>query len=57
MSFAHEISRRVVFMDGGRITAQGSPSEIFDRPQQERLTTFLARFGQARLGRTLLPNG
>jgi len=55
MSFAHEISRRVVFMDGGRITAQGSPGEIFDRPQQERLTAFLARFGQARLGRAPIP--
>ena len=37
MSFAHEISQRVVFMDGGRITAQGTPVEIFDRPQSERL--------------------
>jgi polar amino acid transport system ATP-binding protein len=51
MSFAHEISRRVVFMEEGRITAQGTPAEIFDRPQHERLTAFLARFGQARLGR------
>ena len=33
MSFAHEISHRVVFMDGGRITAAGTPAEIFDRPQ------------------------
>jgi polar amino acid transport system ATP-binding protein len=55
MSFAHEISRRVVFMEGGRITAQGTPAEIFDRPQHERLTAFLARFGQARLGRGPIP--
>ncbi len=48
MSFAHEISRRVVFMDGGRIAAEGTPVEIFDRPQSERLAAFLARFGQAR---------
>jgi polar amino acid transport system ATP-binding protein len=51
MSFAHEISHRVVFMDGGHITANGTPADIFDRPQAERLTAFLARFGQARLGR------
>jgi polar amino acid transport system ATP-binding protein len=51
MSFAHEISHRVVFMDGGHITANGTPVDIFDRPQPERLTAFLARFGQARLGR------
>jgi polar amino acid transport system ATP-binding protein len=55
MSFAQEISHRVVFMDGGRITANGTPTDIFDRPQPERLTAFLARFGQARLGRSLLP--
>ena len=47
MSFAHEISHRVVFMDGGQITANGTPADIFDRPQPERLTAFLARFGQA----------
>ncbi|MFO1046415.1 MAG: amino acid ABC transporter ATP-binding protein [Geminicoccaceae bacterium] len=50
MSFAHEISHRVVFMDGGRIAAEGTPAEIFERPRSERLATFLARFGQARLG-------
>jgi polar amino acid transport system ATP-binding protein len=55
MSLAHEISHRVVFMDGGRITARGTPAEIFDAPQNERLTAFLARFGQARLGRAPLP--
>ena len=48
MSFAHEISQRVVFMDGGRVAASGTPADIFDRPQPERLTAFLARFGQAR---------
>ena len=48
MSFAHEISHRVVFMDGGRIAAAGSPAEVFDRPRSERLASFLARFGQAR---------
>ena len=55
MSFAHEISHRVVFMDGGRIAASGTPTDIFDRPQPERLTAFLARFGQARLGHALPP--
>ena len=48
MSFAHEISHRVVFMDGGRIAAAGSPAEVFDRPRSERLASFLAPFGQAR---------
>ena len=55
MSLAHEISQQVVFMDGGRITARGTPAAIFDAPQNDRLTAFLARFGQARLGRAPLP--
>jgi polar amino acid transport system ATP-binding protein len=55
MSFVHEISHHVEFMDGGHITANGTPVDIFDRPQPERLPAFLARFGQARLGRSPLP--
>ncbi|MEK0082847.1 amino acid ABC transporter ATP-binding protein [Benzoatithermus flavus] len=55
MSFAREVSDRVVFMDGGRITAAGPPSKIFDRPESDRLRTFLARFDQARLGRGPIP--
>ena len=55
MSFAHEISHRVVFMDGGRIAASGTPADIFDRPQPERLTAFLARFGQARQSHAFPP--
>jgi ABC-type polar amino acid transport system ATPase subunit len=51
MSFAQDISDRVVFMEGGRIRASGSPAEIFERPSSERLATFLARFGQSRLAR------
>ena len=45
MAFAREVSDRVVFMDGGRIIAEGTPAEIFDRPRHERLNAFLARFG------------
>ena len=33
MAFAREVSDRVVFMDGGRIAAQGTPAEVFgDQP-------------------------
>ena len=42
MSFASDVSNRIVFMDEGRIAIDGTPSEIFDS-KNERLNTFLAR--------------
>ena len=44
MAFAKEISNRVVFMDNGNIVEEGTPSEIFDNPQNERTKNFLSRF-------------
>ena len=43
MGFAREVGSRVVFMDGGLIVEEGTPHEIFDNPQSERLQTFLAK--------------
>ena len=43
MGFAREVGSRVVFMDGGTIIEQGTPSEIFDHPQSDRLKSFLAK--------------
>ena len=43
MGFAREMADRVVFMDGGVIVEQGTPSEIFDNPKNERLKSFLAK--------------
>jgi putative lysine transport system ATP-binding protein len=43
MAFAREISDRIVFMDGGVIVEEGSPSELFEQPKQERTRAFLAR--------------
>ena len=42
MSFANDVSNRIVFMDEGKIEIDGTPSEIFDSTN-ERLNTFLAR--------------
>jgi polar amino acid transport system ATP-binding protein len=42
MSFAKDVSNRIVFMDEGKIEIDGTPSEIFDS-KNERLNTFLAR--------------
>ncbi|MBQ8860058.1 MAG: amino acid ABC transporter ATP-binding protein [Ruminococcus sp.] len=43
MGFAKEVGTRVVFMDEGRIIEQGTPDEIFNNPQSERLKDFLAK--------------
>ena len=43
MGFAREVGDRVVFMDGGRIIEQGTPTEIFDHPQNPRLQEFLGK--------------
>ncbi|MBQ9680489.1 MAG: amino acid ABC transporter ATP-binding protein [Ruminococcus sp.] len=43
MGFAREVGSRVVFMDSGKIVEEGTPSEIFDNPQSDRLKNFLAK--------------
>jgi len=41
MGFAREVSNRVIFIDEGYIVEQGSPEELFGRPQNERTINFL----------------
>ena len=43
MGFAREVGTRVLFLDEGRIQASGTPDEIFNHPQNERLKSFLAK--------------
>ena len=43
MGFAREVATRVIFMDGGVIVEEGTPSEIFDAPKSDRLQNFLAK--------------
>ena len=43
MRFAKEVSTRVLFMDGGKIVADGTPTEIFEEPKDERLKSFLSK--------------
>ncbi len=43
MSFARDVSSRVVFMDDGVIAEEGAPSEIFTSPKEERTKAFLSR--------------
>ncbi len=43
MQFAREVGDHVVFMDDGRIVEEGIPTEILDRPKEERTQRFLRR--------------
>ena len=42
MGFAREVASRVVFMDGGGIVASGTPHQLFDECENERVRSFLA---------------
>jgi len=43
IGFAKEVADRVIFMDQGLIIESGSPSEVFEHPQQERTQSFLSK--------------
>ncbi|WP_407382463.1 amino acid ABC transporter ATP-binding protein [Ruminococcus sp.] len=43
MAFAHDVSDKIIFMDGGVIAEQGAP-DILDHPKSERLQAFLTSF-------------
>lgn len=43
MGFARNVADRVVFMDAGRIVADGMPDKLLDNPEDERLKQFLRR--------------
>ena len=43
MGFAREVANKVVFMDEGVIVEEGTPEEIFNNPQSDRLKDFLAK--------------
>ena len=41
MGFAREVADRVLFFDEGRIVEEGTPSEIFSAPKEQRTKDFL----------------
>ena len=43
MSFAQDVAKHVIFMDGGKIIEQGNPKEFFLTPKEERTKQFLKR--------------
>ena len=43
MGFAREVADRVLFMDGGVISEEGKPEELFANPQNPRTKEFLSK--------------
>ncbi len=41
MNFAKQVASRVLFIDHGKIIEEGTPTEIFEQPQQQRTKEFL----------------
>ena len=54
MSFARHAADRVIFMEAGAIIEQGTATEVFDNPREERTQRFLRKLrdrgGDARFG-------
>ena len=46
MSFARDISDKIIFMAGGVIVEQGDPKSLISNPQTDRLRDFLKRFNR-----------
>ena len=44
MSFARNVSSKVLFMDDGNICEMGTPEQVFDHPHQERTKQFLSSY-------------
>lgn len=44
MKFAHDVSDKVIFMDGGVILEQGTPQQVFDSPSEQRTREFLQNY-------------
>lgn len=43
MGFATRVAHRVIFMDGGEIIEQNTPTEFFENPQHDRTKLFLSQ--------------
>ncbi|MGE5550887.1 MAG: amino acid ABC transporter ATP-binding protein [Bacteroidota bacterium] len=43
MGFAREVCNRVLFIDEGLVVEEGTPDQVFNRPQNERTKAFLSK--------------
>ena len=50
MRFARDVATRVLFLEGGRIAAEGTPAEIFDAHHDGRLGEFLSKVNVGNAG-------
>ena len=46
MSFARDVSDKIIFMDNGYILEQGTPEDVIDHPKAERTKQFLGKLEQ-----------
>ena len=44
MSFAREVSDRVIFLHKGLIEEEGPPAQVFGAPKSDRLRQFLSKY-------------
>lgn len=43
MSFVRNVSKRVIFLDGGKILEDGTPGQVFSHPEHDRVKEFFAK--------------
>ena len=43
MGFAHRVADKILFIDNGIISEEGTPDEVFDHPKQPRTIEFLSK--------------
>ena len=43
IGFAREVADQIVFIDGGVVVERGTPADLLDRPEHQRLRDFLSR--------------
>ena len=48
MDFVRNVANKIIFLENGKIVAEGTPKEIFENPQNERLREFLRNINMLR---------
>ena len=43
IEFAKNVSKRIIFMDGGKIVEEGTPEQVIDNPTNQRTREFLQK--------------
>jgi len=50
MSFVYEVASKVVFLEQGKIIEEGTPDDVFNRPQSKRTEAFLQSYFRGKEG-------